>query len=130
MLTAGWRADTLTTPGTFLISAPGLDTPRRARAYHVTDHDVTATATATRHAGTRPALDPLSADALTAPEPAPAEPADPPADPEVLLWTSLLAAPAEGLPIGALQRATGKGRTWTYDHLAQHPDAGATQVTR
>jgi DNA segregation ATPase FtsK/SpoIIIE, S-DNA-T family len=129
MLAAGWRADALTAPGTFLISAPGLDTPRRARAHLVTDHDVTAAAT--RHAGTRPALDPRSAQVVTAPEPAPAEPADPPADPEVLLWTALLAAPAEGLSIAALRRATGKGRTWTYDRLQQHTDAGrVTQVSR
>ena len=129
MLTGGWRADALTTPGTFLISAPGLDTPRRARAYLVTDHDVTATAT--RHAGTRPALDPLSADVVSAPEPAPAEPTDPPADPDVLLWTALLGAPAEGLSIAALRRATGKGRTWIYGRLQQHTDAGrVTQVSR
>jgi DNA segregation ATPase FtsK/SpoIIIE, S-DNA-T family len=129
MLAAGWHADALSAPGTFLISAPGLDTPRRARAYLVTDHDVTVTAT--RHAGTRPALDPLSAQVVTAPEPASAEPAGPPADPEVLLWTALLGPPPEGLSIAALRRATGKGRTWIYDRLQQHTDAGrVTQVSR
>ena len=41
MLTAGWHAHTLNAPGKFLISAPEHDTPRRARAYLVTDDDVT-----------------------------------------------------------------------------------------
>jgi S-DNA-T family DNA segregation ATPase FtsK/SpoIIIE len=43
----------------------------------------------------------------------------------------LLGAPAEGLSIAALRRATGKGRTWIYDRLQQHTDAGrVTQVSR
>ncbi|HEY0409804.1 MAG TPA: FtsK/SpoIIIE domain-containing protein, partial [Candidatus Dormibacteraeota bacterium] len=42
---AGWRADTLTNPGTFLINAPAHDQPRRARAYDLRDRDVTTTAT-------------------------------------------------------------------------------------
>jgi len=129
MLAAGWRADALGAPGTLLISAPGLDTPRRARAYHVTDHDVTATAA--RHAGTGPALDPLSADTVTTAEPTPADPAELSPDPEVVLWTALLGAPAEGLSIAALRHATGKGRTWIYDRLQQHTDTGrVTQVSR
>jgi len=44
MLAAGWNAHTLNAPGKFLISAPEHDTPRRARAYLVTDEAVTATA--------------------------------------------------------------------------------------
>ena len=44
MLNAGWHAHTLNAPGKFLISAPEHDTPRRARAYLVTDQDVTDTA--------------------------------------------------------------------------------------
>ena len=55
MLHAGWHAHTLNAPGKFLISSPEHDTPRRARAYLVTDQDVTVTAA--RHAASRPQLD-------------------------------------------------------------------------
>ena len=55
MLTAGWAADTLNAPGKFLISTPEHTTPRRARAYRVTDHDVATIAA--RHADGRPQLD-------------------------------------------------------------------------
>ena len=55
MLTAGWHAHTLNAPGKFLISAPEHDTPRRARAYLLTDQAVADTAS--RYADLRPALD-------------------------------------------------------------------------
>jgi hypothetical protein len=58
MLTAGWHAHTLNAPGKFLISAPEHDTPRRARAYLVTDQAVSDTAS--HHAGTQPVLDDIS----------------------------------------------------------------------
>ena len=44
MLAAGWHAHTLNAPGKFLVSAPEYTTPRRARAYLVTDDDVARTA--------------------------------------------------------------------------------------
>ena len=44
MLTAGWNAHTLNAPGKFLIAAAEHDTPRRARAYLVTDQAVADTA--------------------------------------------------------------------------------------
>jgi S-DNA-T family DNA segregation ATPase FtsK/SpoIIIE len=62
MLAAGWHAQNLDAPGKFLVSAEGHNHPRRARAYLVTDENVTTTAT--RYASHRPALDPLSADAI------------------------------------------------------------------
>lgn len=37
MLRAGWDAHNLNAPGKFLISAPGHDRPKRARAYLLTD---------------------------------------------------------------------------------------------
>lgn len=46
----------------FLISAPEHDTPRRARAYLVTDQAVTDTAS--QHAHLRPALDEVSHQAV------------------------------------------------------------------
>ncbi len=51
MLTAGWHAHTLNAPGKFLVSAPEHTTPKRARAYLVTDDDVARIVAATRPAG-------------------------------------------------------------------------------
>jgi DNA segregation ATPase FtsK/SpoIIIE, S-DNA-T family len=134
MLTAGWHAHTLNAPGKFLLSAPGLDTPRRARAYLLTDHDVSAIAA--RNAPHRPDLDPTSAHALTHPTtPAPADTTAAPdtdnTDPDITLWATLHAAPDEGLSVADLMHATGKGRTWIYDRLLDHARTGqVTQVTR
>lgn len=64
MLTAGWHAHTLNAPGKFLVSAPEHTTPKRARAYLVTDDDV---ARVTAHYGPRrPQLDDVSRAALDA----------------------------------------------------------------
>ena len=49
MLAAGWHAEKLDAPGKFLISSPGHDTPRRARAYLLDDDMVGAAVR--RHAG-------------------------------------------------------------------------------
>jgi S-DNA-T family DNA segregation ATPase FtsK/SpoIIIE len=71
MLTAGWHAHTLNAPGKFLVSAPEHTTPKRARAYLVTDDDV---ARITAYYGpSRPRLDDVSRAALTL-GPAVAEP--------------------------------------------------------
>jgi S-DNA-T family DNA segregation ATPase FtsK/SpoIIIE len=151
MLTAGWNAHTLNAPGKFLISAPEHDTPKRARAYLVTDQAVAATAA--RYADRRPALDPLSAAACqarpapgtttSAPPAPPDEPDSSPAmtgswnrarrslDPETVLWQALQAAPTEGVTVADLMAATGMGRSWVYYRLAGHAAAGrAVQVTR
>ena len=40
MLSAGWHAHTLNAPGKFLVSAPEHVTPKRARAYLLTDDEV------------------------------------------------------------------------------------------
>ena len=55
MLRAGWDAHNLNAPGKFLVSAPEHDTPKRARAYLLTDQVVADTAA--RYADNRPALD-------------------------------------------------------------------------
>ena len=150
MLTAGWNAHTLNAPGKFLVSAPEHDTPKRARAYLITDQAVAATAA--RYADHRPALDPLSAAACqtrpapgtapSAPPPPPDEPGRSPAvtrwhdqtrpgpDPETVLWQALQAAPAQGATVAELMAATGMGRSWVYARLAGHAAAGrAVQVT-
>ena len=64
-LKAGWHAHKLNAPGKFLLWSPEHDTPRRARAYLLTDADVTGTAA--RYAAARPPLDAISRRALTAP---------------------------------------------------------------
>ena len=72
MLAAGWHAHTLNAPGKFLISAPEHATPKRARAYLLTDQAVTDTAA--RYAASDPQLDDTSQQAMQA---RPAAPADP-----------------------------------------------------
>ena len=120
MRKAGWHADTLNAPGKFLISAPGHDTPRRARACLITDDDVRDAVA--RCTPARPELDPVSSGALSAglrtqprthsesgsPE-ARSEPgtADARYDPDVILRRALSAAPAEGIPGPGLRRPDG-----------------------
>ena len=64
MLRAGWDAHNLNAPGKFLVSAPGHDRPKRARAYLLTDQAVTETAA--HYAGYRPELDAESRRAIIA----------------------------------------------------------------
>ena len=71
MLTAGWHAHTLNAPGKFLVSAPEHTTPKRARAYLVTDDDVARIVA--RYGPHRPQLDDVSRGALNL-GPAVAEP--------------------------------------------------------
>ena len=71
MLSAGWHAHTLNAPGKFLVSAPEHTTPKRARAYLVTDDDVARVAA--YYGPRRPRLDEVSRGALD-PGPAVAEP--------------------------------------------------------
>ena len=135
MLAAGWSAHTLDAPGKFLLSAEGHDRPRRARAYLVTDDD--ARAEAAHWAPFRPALDELSAAALSEPRNADqdergevidGEIVD---DPETALWTALLDAPEAGVSVPELMMIAEMGRTWIYERLQSHAAAGrAEQVSR
>jgi DNA segregation ATPase FtsK/SpoIIIE, S-DNA-T family len=137
MLAAGWHAHTLDAPGKFLISTPDHHTPRRARAYLLTDDTVRSVAEANAHR--RPPLDPLSqraADEQHAPKPFVPQPRTDPdrplpldagievEDPTRSLWTALHQAPDRGLSIGELMTATGMGRTWVYDRLQELAAAG------
>ena len=144
MLTAGWNAHTLNAPGKFLIAAAEHDTPRRARAYLLTDEAVTGTAS--RYAHSRPPLDEVSQQAIS--EHWHAEPPDTPGQdtpqendetdngspgtgPETMLWAALCLAPDEGVSVPDLMRQTGMGRRWVYYRLTELAAAGrATQVTR
>ena len=141
MLTAGWQAHTLNAPGKFLISAPEHDTPRRARAYLVTDEAVTETAS--RHAPLRPQLDEVSLRALaerpyTRPEPAKGEPGpDSPEregetdrGPDALLWAALRLAPEEGVSVADLVTVTGMSQRWVHDRLRVLASAGRARRIR
>ena len=144
MLAAGWNAHTLNAPGKFLIAAAEHHTPRRARAYLLTDESVADTAS--RYADLRPSLDPVSAAALgTSRGEGPADPDDGPdgpdpkgwrggkrrADPDALLWDALQSAPADGVSVAGLMSVTGMSRSWVYYRLADHAEARrAIQTTR
>jgi hypothetical protein len=149
MLKTGWHAHKLNAPGKFLVWSPDHDTPRRARAYLVTDDDV-ADAVA-RYAPARPQLDTISrlalTEGLTAPQP-PAEPgpgryaaapadAEPPGDgaaqqdPDAILRRALSAAPGEGIPVSDLITVTGMSRRWVFYRLRQlAADGYAIQTVR
>jgi S-DNA-T family DNA segregation ATPase FtsK/SpoIIIE len=148
MLAAGWHAHTLNAPGKFLVSAPEHSTPKRARAFLVTDDDVSRIVA--RFAGTRPRLDGVSLGALhddrAFADPAPwyfsdphsdlGKPGDSPDDydtttPEGALWLALCTAPDSGVDIAELMRLSGMTRPTLYRHLAAHAQAGrAVQVSR
>jgi hypothetical protein len=141
MLNAGWNAHKLNAPGKFLISAPAHDTPKRARAYLVTDQAVTQTAT--NYADERPGLDHVSWNAIQAtiyqPSPVPGYESDEADDetadvlqvPEDALRAALREAPPEGWTIGELMVYTGMPRATLYRHLREHATAHrAYQVSR
>jgi len=126
MHTAGWRADLLDTPGTFLLCDPEHTHPHRARAYLLTDHDVRQAAD--RNTGHRPTL-PTPSDPH--PDPAPrTSPGPHRPDPVQQLRRALDTAPADGVPVSALIEATGKSRTWVYDRLAELAATGQATRTR
>ena len=151
-LKAGWHAHKLNAPGKFLVSAPEHDTPRRARAYLVTDDDVTATVAC--YAATRPQLDSISRLALAEGALPPAQPSGNPRpdgraarpdsagtdnpltgdgqqDPDAILRRALSAAPAEGVPVSDLITATGMSRRWVFYRLRQLAAEGyAAQTIR
>jgi len=146
MLAAGWHAHTLNAPGKFFISAPEYDSPRRARAYLLTDEAVARAATI--YAAMRPLLDDVSMRALEhraqmRPDEsfgrsvseyegtATGSPQDGTVTPGAMLWLALSAAPAEGASIADLMRSSGMNRTTLYRHLIDHSRAGrAVQVSR
>jgi FtsK/SpoIIIE family/IclR helix-turn-helix domain len=147
MLTAGWHAHTLNAPGKFLVSAPEHTTPKRARAYLVTDDDVARVCAF--YGPRRPALDGVSLAALNNPGAVPAEPVPwyfvnrrddteerrtPPQLPEdnpleAAILAALRDAPEDGTDITELMRATGLGRSTVYRYLSQLAEDGrAAQV--
>jgi S-DNA-T family DNA segregation ATPase FtsK/SpoIIIE len=142
MLKAGWDAHNLNAPGKFLVSAPGHDRPKRARAYLLTDEVVADTAA--HYAGIRPVLDEESRRAIdsvrwtraqspgSAPAPGnSAETGEVRETTDSALWQALCAAPPEGWATSELMRITGWKRTKLYRHLREYAEAGrAIQVSR
>jgi S-DNA-T family DNA segregation ATPase FtsK/SpoIIIE len=147
MLTAGWHAHTLNAPGKFLVSAPEHTTPRRARAYLVSDNDVARTVA--HFAAGRPQLDDVSHAAIrgavaepvswtdtgdtqdAAGVPGHAPDGNDTTTPEGALWLALCTAPDEGADIAELLRLTGMSRATLYRHLAQYARGGrAIQASR
>jgi DNA translocase FtsK/SpoIIIE-like protein len=140
MLAAGWHAHTLNAPGKFLISAPEHHTPRRARAYLLTDDTVGRAVD--EHADRRPALDRISRQALddqrspsavAEQRPAPHRQSEnqPANEAESVLWRMLANAPDEGIPVTHLIKATGMSRSWVYYRLQDLADSDrARQIGR
>jgi S-DNA-T family DNA segregation ATPase FtsK/SpoIIIE len=131
MLAAGWHAYTLNAPGKFLIAAAEHDTPKRARAYLLTDQVVEAAAT--YYADYRPPLDPISQQAAGEDQPermvvppntdtmTPEQVQD---GPDVMLWAALVTAPPEGATVPDLMTATGMSRPWIYLRLRDLAEQG------
>jgi hypothetical protein len=138
MLVAGWQAHTLNAPGKFLIAAAEHDTPKRARAYLVTDEAVADTAA--RYADLRPPLDEVSQQAIeenrhtersrVSPRTVAANASSTDA-PDVILWATLLIAPAEGATVPDLMTTAGMSRPWIYQRLRDLAERRqVTQVSR
>ena len=146
MLSAGWHAHTLNAPGKFLVSAPEHTTPKRARAYLVTDDDVARTVA--RYAWDRPQLDSISRGALTTTRSRRTRPVVPGQRP-ARRWRARrrparlrpprrrralahpLRRPRRGGGHRRTHAASGMTRPTLYRHLAAHADAGrAIQVSR
>ncbi len=134
MLRAGWDAHNLNAPGKFLVSAPGHDRPKRARAYLLTDQVVAETAV--RYADYRPDLDAESQHAIiNAANTRPVRDEDSASDddtPEVnrpstmaeqTLWMALCRAPIEGIGVSDLMSATGMTRSTFTGICASWPGA-------
>ena len=139
MLTAGWNAHTLNAPGKFLIAAAEHDTPRRARAYLVTDQAVAETAD--RYADLRPPLDDVSRRAVeqarsegqlgTSTAEVVYRPDGADDSPEAILWAALSLAPDEGTTVPDLMATTGMSRPWIYLRLRELAEQGhVIQVSR
>jgi S-DNA-T family DNA segregation ATPase FtsK/SpoIIIE len=140
MLAAGWHAHALNAPGKFLIAAAEHDTPKRARAYLVTDAAVADTAAT--YAGFRPPLDDASQRALQNEDHYPERTVvlpgtetvtadDMTAAPDAMLWAALCVGPEDGSTVPDLMTATGMSRPWIYLRLRELAEQGhVIQVTR
>ena len=143
MLKAGWDAHNLNAPGKFLVSAPGHDRPKRARAYLVTDEAVANTAAhyANVPPGARCGIPPCdrfraAGRRAESPESAP-EQGNPEETEEAQQTTAARSGKRYARPrpkdwqLSELMRITGWKRTKLYRHLREYAEAGrAIQVSR
>ena len=126
---AGWRADLLDAPGKLLLSDPEHRTPRPARAYLLTDDDVSEVIA--RYAGRQPVVPvpegttfvPLDRGRHAVPDPT--ETAT--AEGDALLLTVLTDAPKEGVTVAELVGTTGLSRATVYRRLRVHADTGRAE---
>ena len=141
MLKAGWHAHKLNAPGKFLVSSPEQDTPRRARAYLVTDDDVTAAAARyaprppapRRHLTGRAGQQAVRRETVEQSRQRRAEPSEPEARrrPGSRLVGRAVSRASEGISIPELVASTGKSRRWVYYRLRELAATGrAVQTTR
>jgi DNA segregation ATPase FtsK/SpoIIIE, S-DNA-T family len=130
MVTAGWQPHTLAKPGEFLISAPEHQVPERARAYLITDDEITA------HAARHPKPHDAPPDAPQPPQASPQQPAgaasrpepqQAPEAPEAALWNALLTAPPDGLEVWILMAVSRMSRSWVYYRLQELASAGCVE---
>ncbi|WP_018348788.1 FtsK/SpoIIIE domain-containing protein [Longispora albida] len=130
MVKNGWHLHTLDAAGKFLLSSPEHRHPKRARATLTTDDDVKRVVAANENH--RPAIT-VSGTEERRKETRPAIPGQrKPAGnrtPEETLWAALQAAPPIGISVGDLMDITRKGRTWVYDRLQEHAQAGRAERT-
>jgi hypothetical protein len=116
-----WHAHALDAPGKFLTSAPEHHSPKRARAYLITDADIADTAR--RHAAGRPVLN--------APHRTSDGPQSDPPEPDERLRRALLTAPDACISVPELVKITGISRPTLYRRLSQLLITGrAIQVSR
>jgi len=128
---SGWHAHSLTLPGAFLISAPEHTTPERARAYLITDDQVTGHAA--RHARTQPGAEtPVWRSAVPgSPYSAETVPAgtDDGSGADGALWAALRDAGPGGVTVAKLLALTGMTRPTLYRRLRAHARAGRVVQT-
>src|SRR6266851_4927171 len=130
---SGWHAHSLTLPGAFLISAPEHTTPERARAYLITDDQVTRHAA--QHARSQPATGTATpvwrSAAPGSPYSAETSPAgtDDGSGVDGVLWAALRDAGPEGVTVAELLAVTGMPRATLYRRLRAHAGAGRVVQT-
>lgn len=144
-LTAGWDTTGFDAPGKFLVRGPGLDTPRRARAYRITDAQVQVTADRNARPNTRPQDTPsyhrdrppagqmpdTSQDGAqgTLNGSGSSGVASGVSGPDLALWDALKGAPLDGATINDLMTASGRSKRWVHYRLQKLRQSGKAETS-